>query len=96
MSGPMVKAEGVQVEDTDVRLVAPVGHRRGRAVDLDGAVVALRLRACPWSCERNGQAGSHKHHTEKDGEIRTPCNGGHATPPVSWKLGLHGETPEAR
>jgi hypothetical protein len=63
-------------------------------VDLDGAVVALRLRARPWNCERHGQNGSQEHSTEKYGEIRTPCNGDHATPPMLQKFGLHGEAPE--
>ncbi len=36
-----VKAEGVEVERTHMRLVAPVSHRRRGAVDLDGAVVTV-------------------------------------------------------
>jgi hypothetical protein len=34
-----VKAEGIQVEDTHVRLIARIGHRSSGIVDLDGAVV---------------------------------------------------------
>jgi hypothetical protein len=98
-----VKSEGVKIEDANMRLVTPVGHRGGGIVDLHGAVVTVhhgrgltvtrrsrhRPRARAGRPERKGDAGSDQRRTGNEGEISTPGNKGHSMPPLLQKPGLY-------
>lgn len=79
-----IEAEGVEVEDAHVRLIAPVGDRSGRPVDLDGPVIAARgfrrtrgLRVRRVCRGKDGQAGGGKCHTDNPGEFRPPAKVDH-------------------
>ena len=103
-----VKAEGVKIKDAHVRLVTPVGHRRGGIVDLHGAVVTVHrgrgLTVIRWSrhCararagrpKRKGDAGGDQRRTGNEGEISTPGNKGHSMPPLlKGTWAIAGQTP---
>jgi hypothetical protein len=66
-----IKAEGIKVEDTYMRLITRIGHRRSRIVDLDGAVVARggRLRLAGYGLPSHVAArrtGPEEHEGEAD------------------------------
>jgi hypothetical protein len=96
-----VKSEGVEIKDTNMRLVTPVSHRGKGVVDLHGAVVTVHrgrgltvprrsrhwLRARAGRPGRESHAGGSQRRTGNEGEISTPGNRGHSMPPLVDNVG---------